>query len=80
MDKAKVIKQIVEDIKKIRPNYDYIRVTEYSKFYIAATDDTRDPMIFDTRGLFTGRNFVEIKKENLKNPKEVFFEEGKHEK
>ena len=74
IDRTKRLKGILDLTKKIRPTRSYIRITEYPNFYFVATDDITDPMIFDKRGFFTGRNFVQINLSELKDPKEVYYE------
>lgn len=76
LDRTRILKEIIELTKEIRSNFNYLRVTEYPNFYFVATNDFTDPMIFDKRGFYTGRNFVEIKKEDIINPKQVYFEGG----
>lgn len=73
MDKI-VLDRILKAVKSVKKKGPYIRVIEYPAFYIVSTDVSLDPMVFTKDGVITPVNFVEIKKEQLKNPKLVYKE------
>ena len=73
-DEKTILNEIINTAKKLAKNRSYLRITEYERFYFVAIDDFTDPMIFDKSGNYTGRNFVEIKSEDIQNPKQIYYE------
>lgn len=71
MDKI-ILDRILKAVESVKKKGPYIRIIEYPSVYVVSTDASLDPMVFTKDGLITPINFVELKKEQLKNPKLVY--------
>lgn len=67
-----VLDRILKVIKPNNPKRSYIKIVECKSLYIVSIADGMEPILFTKEGLVTPVNFVELKKEQLKNAKLVY--------
>lgn len=66
------INRILKCIGNMTSKGSYVKIVECQSLYIVSISDDMEPMLFTKEGLATPVNFVELKKEQLKNAKLVY--------
>ena len=66
------INRILKCIDNMTNKGSHVKIVECQSLYIVSISDDAEPMLFTKEGLATPVNFVELKKEQLKNAKLVY--------
>lgn len=62
-----IIKIILETVEHIRNNREFIRISETPSYFVVATDDHTDPMIFKKNGCYSQKKFEQLDEEEISN-------------
>lgn len=66
------IDRILKCVNGMKNKGPYIKIVECQSLYIVSTSDDLEPILFTKDGILTMVNYVELKREQLKNPKLVY--------